>query len=96
MGLAIKETETENLFEILSNKSSVGLYIVQDRRFCYTNPAFQSITGYTQDELLGRYSLELVIPEDRDMVNKNATNMLKGKLTLPYQFRVICKDGSVV
>jgi PAS domain S-box-containing protein len=94
MRLATKETETENLFETLANKSPVGLYIVQDGKFCYTNPTFQSTTGYTEDELLGRDSLELVVPEDRERVRENAIKMLKGKLTLPYQFRVTNKNDS--
>jgi PAS domain S-box-containing protein len=95
MRLATKETETENLFETLANKSPVGLYIVQDGKFCYTNPTFQSTTGYTEDELLGRDSLELVVPEDRERVRENAIKMLKGELTLPYQFRVTHKNGSI-
>jgi PAS domain S-box-containing protein len=95
MRLAVKETETENLFETLANKSPVGLYIVQDGRFCYTNSTFQSTTGYTEDELVGRDALDLVVPEDRERVRENAIKMLKGELTSPYQFRVTHKNGSI-
>jgi len=95
MRLAVKETETEDLFETLANKSPVGLCIIQDGKFCYTNPTFQHNTGYREDELLGRDSLELIVPEDRKMVRENAIKMLKGELTSPDQFRVIHKDGSI-
>jgi len=95
MRLAVKETETKNLLETLANKSPVGLYIVQDGRFCYTNPTFQSTTGYTEDELVGIDALDFVVPEDRERVRENAIKMLKGGLTLPYQFRVTHKDGSI-
>jgi len=95
MRLAVKETETENLFATLANKSPVGLYIVQDGKFCYTNPTFQSNTGYREDELLGRNALELAVPEDRKLVRENAVKMLKGELTSPYQFRVTHKNGSI-
>jgi PAS domain S-box-containing protein len=95
MRAAVKEIETENLFEILANKSPMGLYIVQDGVFRYTNPTFQNTTGYRADELLGRDSLELIVPEDREMVRDNTIKMLKGKLTLPYQFRVTHKNGSI-
>ena len=95
MRLATKGTETENLFEILANKSPVGLCIVQDGRFCYTNPTFQNITGYREDELLGRDSLELIVPEDKERVRENTTKMLKGERILPYQFRVTHKNGSI-
>ncbi|MFW6105631.1 MAG: PAS domain S-box protein [Chloroflexota bacterium] len=96
MRLAAEVTETENLFETLANKSPVGLYIVQDGRFCYTNSTFQTATGYKEDELLGRDSLELVVPEDRERVRENAIKILKGEPASPYQFRVISKDGSIV
>jgi PAS domain S-box-containing protein len=95
MRLAVKETETEDLFAILANKSPVGLYIVQDGKFCYTNPTFQSTTGYTEDELLGMDALELVVLEDRERVRENAIKMLKGDIASPYQFRVIHKTGSI-
>ena len=95
MRLATKKTETENLFETLANKSPVGLCIVQDGRFCYTSPAFQSITGYGEDELLGRDSLELIFPEDKERVRENTMKLLKGERISPYQFRVTHKNGSV-
>jgi PAS domain S-box-containing protein len=95
MRLAAEVAEKEDLLETLANKSPVGLYIIQDGRFCYTNPTFQSITGYTEDELVGRDALYFVIPEDRERVRENAIKMLKGGLTLPYQFRVTHKSGSI-
>jgi len=95
MRLAVEGTETENLFATLANESPVGICIIQDGKFCYTNPTFQSNTGYGEDELLGRDSLELVVPEDRQMARENAIKMLKGELTLPHQFRVMHKDGGI-
>jgi PAS domain S-box-containing protein len=95
MRAAAQGIETENLFEILANKSPVGLYIIQDGEFRYTNPTFQNTTGYSEDELLGRDSLELIVPEDKEMVRDNAIKMLKGELTIPYQFRVTHKNGSI-
>jgi PAS domain S-box-containing protein len=64
--------ETGDLCEVLGDKSPVGVYIVQDEKFCCVNPCFQSFTGYREDELLGRDCLGLVIPEDRNMVRENA------------------------
>ncbi|MFP3879458.1 MAG: PAS domain S-box protein [Dehalococcoidia bacterium] len=87
--------QAEILFEILADKSPIGVYIVQKGKFCYTNPAFQSCTGYSENELVGRDSLELVFPEDRDMVRENAIRMLRGELASGYQFRVIHRMGSI-
>jgi len=95
MRLATEVAETEKLFETLANRSPVGICIIQDGKFCYINPAFQSSTGYSENELVGRDSLEIVFPEDREQVRENAIKMLKGKFNLPYQFRVVHKDGSI-
>jgi len=95
MSSTVELTKTETLFETLANKSPVGVYIVQDGRFCYVNPSFERCTGYKEDELLDWDSLELVLLEDREMVRENAIKMLKGELNSPYQFRVIHKTGSI-
>ncbi|MFB0521772.1 MAG: PAS domain S-box protein, partial [Desulfatiglandales bacterium] len=95
MRLATKATEAENLFAILAQDSPVGICIIQDGEFCYTNPTFQHNTGYREDELLGRDSLELIVPEDREMARENAIKMLKGEITSPHEFRVMHKDGSI-
>jgi PAS domain S-box-containing protein len=57
--------------------------------------AFQNCIGYGENELMGMDSLELVHPEDREMVRENAVKMLKEELTSAYQFRVIHKTGSI-
>jgi PAS domain S-box-containing protein len=77
MRLATKGTETENLFEILANKSPVGLCIVQDGRFCYINSYFSATTGFTLDELVGNDSFVIVFPEDREAVRGNTANPIR-------------------
>jgi two-component system NtrC family sensor kinase len=95
MKSTIERTDIEELLRILGEESPVGICIIQDGRFCYANPSFPLITGYAADELVGKDCLEIVVPEDKTMVRENAVEMLKGKLTTPYEFRVICKDGSI-
>jgi PAS domain S-box-containing protein len=86
----------KELFRTLSQSSPVAIAIVQDRKFIYVNPRFQKITGYSENELLGANPLNLVHPEDRDNVRETATLMLKGKLSLPYEYRLINKAGETV
>jgi PAS domain S-box-containing protein len=85
--------QMEKLFKTVTNSSPVGIYIIQDGKFQMVNPQFQKLTGYTEEELLGKDSLDLILAEDRDMVRKNAVKMLKGERTSPYQFRVVNKAG---
>jgi two-component system NtrC family sensor kinase len=86
----------DELFQTLSEELPVGVCIMQDGKFCYVNSTFPIAIGYTVDELVGKDSLEIVVPEDREMVKENTMKMLKGELRSPYQFRVTCKGGSIV
>ena len=91
----VKRTDEEEVLKILSEQAPVGVCIMQDGKFCYVNSNFPLAIGYTADELMGKDPLELIVPEDREMVKENEIKMLKGKLIPPYQFRVIHKDGSI-
>jgi two-component system NtrC family sensor kinase len=87
--------EAEDMFQSLATNSPVGIYILHDSKFVYTNARFQNNTGYTENELYGMDSMTLVLPEDRDKVRENAIQMLKGKYIPSYEFRLIHKDGSI-
>ena len=92
----VKCTSDDELFKTLSDESPVGICIMQDGKLCYVNSTVLIALGYTGDELVGKHSLEIVAPEDKEKVKENTIKMLKGELSSPYQFRVIHKDGSVV
>ncbi len=96
MKSTVERTNEEEVLKILSEQAPVGVCIMQDGKFCYVNSYFSIVTGYAADELVGKDSFVLVAPEDREMVMENAIKMLKGELTSPYQFRVICKDGNII
>ncbi|NJL58842.1 MAG: PAS domain S-box protein [Desulfobacteraceae bacterium] len=87
--------ETEEFLTSFMN-SPIGIYIVTANRFSFTNPRFQQITGMSQEELSGMSPSELVVPEDRDRVRKNAIEMLKGISNDPYQYRVKNKHGDML
>lgn len=92
---AAKASDDDQLIRALSEEMPVGVSIMQDGRFCYVNTAFPMAIGYTVEELIGKDTLELVHPEDRETVKKNTISMLKGELLSPYQFRITCKDGTI-
>jgi PAS domain S-box-containing protein len=96
LGITMNITEykqAEQLYHTLADSSPVGVYILQDGKFVFTNPAFQEATGFTDDDLLGREAPWIVHPEDRQRVMKNAIEMVKGKRFQPYEFRFITKSG---
>lgn len=85
----------EERFEDLSYRSPMGVYIVQDGRYLYTNPQLQSFLGYSEEELLGTDPLKYVHLDDRDIFRENVTRMLAAELIQPYEYRIINKAGSV-
>jgi diguanylate cyclase (GGDEF)-like protein/PAS domain S-box-containing protein len=88
--------KSEELYRILTEKSFAGVYVVQDGRFCFFNSNAASYTGYTPEELIGKESMSLVHPEDRERLKKDGITMLRGERALPYEFRVITKDGRTI
>ena len=85
--------ETEELYRNLADSSPVGLYLLVQGKFHFLNAQFERSTGYRADELIGQDALFMVHPEDRERVRRDATEMLRGKRTTPYEFRTITKDG---
>jgi two-component system NtrC family sensor kinase len=92
----VERTNEEDIIQILVEQAPVAVSIVQDGKFCYVNSYFSVATGYAEDELIERDSFEIVVPEDRRMVRESTIRMLKEELLTPYQFRVICKDSSII
>ena len=91
-----KFDEPAELAQALLRCAGTGVYIVQDGRFRYVNPLFLELTGYSEPELLGKYSLDLVHPEDRETVRKKAIDSLKGGGSLPYEYRFVKKSGEII
>jgi PAS domain S-box-containing protein len=83
----------EKFFQRLFLNSPIGIFIVQDGKFCFVNREFNKISGYFENELLGTDPLAIVLHEDVDTVRKNAVEMLKGKRTAPYIYRIIDRTG---
>jgi PAS domain S-box-containing protein len=87
--------ESNELFQTLFYSSPIGIYIVQDGRFRIVGHQFAQITDYNEDELIGTPALDIVLPEDRNLVEENSTKMLKGERSLGYEFRILTKRAVV-
>ena len=85
----------DELFRTVATNSPVGVYVIQKGKFVYTNKHFQEYTGYSEEELLGMTSLNLVLSEDRNMVRINTLKMLKKELVMPFEFRTLHKSGEI-
>ena len=90
-----QKKQAEEELEHSRNSALIGSYILQGGRFKYVNPEFCRITGYSQEELIGMPSMDLVHVDYRDHVKEMARLMLSGQSTTPYEFRVVDGSGRV-
>jgi PAS domain S-box-containing protein len=91
----IRLGKVSELTDGMVDSAPVGIYMVMEGKFVYVNPVFEETTGYTSEELIGRYSLDLVHPEDRARVRKEAIARLKGGKTSSYEYRSVEKNGEL-
>jgi PAS domain S-box-containing protein len=80
-------------FQVLVNSAPMGIFILLDGNFKMVNPGFEKICGYSEEELIGTDSLQLVSPDFREEVRQNTIRMLKGESHLPFEFPIITKSG---
>jgi two-component system cell cycle sensor histidine kinase/response regulator CckA len=88
--------ESEERFRTLTEKSLVGVYIIQDGLFRYVNPAFAEKSGYAPEEIIDRLGpVDFLTPEDRDRVLDSIRCRTLGEIEFSHhEFHTRCKDGS--
>ncbi len=89
--------ESECMFRDLVEKAVVGVYVIQDGRLSYVNPAVADMFGYDVSELSGKHAKLPVFAEDWPTVEENLRKRLAGEVdTINYPFRGVRKDGTVI
>lgn len=75
-----------------------GIYIIQDGKLQYANPAVARIFGYEIDELIGaEIPGDMAHPDDKDKVTEFIRRRIEGEAeSLQYSFRAVRKDGRVI
>jgi len=73
-----------------------GVYVIQDGKFIYVNPALARIFGYSREELEGGIGpADLTHPADRAKVAEFIRRRVEGEIeSVHYTFRGLRKDGS--
>jgi len=65
-----------------------------DGYFKRINPAWQTVLGYDDEELLGQPFLSFVHPDDAETTLAEWTTLAAGAATLGFENRYRCKDGT--
>jgi len=92
---SLRESETK--FRGLVSQSLVGIAIIEEGMFSYTNPKFDSIFGYRAEEIRALGPLDVTVEEDRPLVAEQIRRRLSGDVEgVAYVFRGLRRDGTVV
>ena len=89
-----KVREGEKLFQSLTENSFAAAFVVQNGKFRYINTSAVAYAGYTAEDLIGKDSDIIVHPDDRAMVKEKAREMLQGRDSAPFGFRMVTKKGA--
>jgi PAS domain S-box-containing protein len=90
-----KVREGEKLFQSLTENSFAAAFVVQNGKFRYINTSAVAYAGYTAEDLIGKDSDIIVHPDDRAMVKEKAREMLQGRDSAPFGFRMVTKKGTI-
>ena len=85
------EQERERFFNL-----SLDLLTILDAggHLTQTNPAWESLLGWTADELQGKPVWDLIDPDDHGRALKNHERILSGDSLTEIEYRCLCKDGT--
>jgi len=86
--------ESEEKYRLLIENANDAIFIAQDGIVKFPNPRTLETVGYSAEELAKIPFINLIHPEDRDMVIDRHIRRLEGEdLPSTYSFRVINKEG---
>jgi len=98
--LKLKEEirKREELFRGLAENSLVGVYIFDEKKFLYVNPAFCEIFKCKREDVIWKKGpLEFTHPEDRETVAENIRKRMSGEMeSAHYIFRGLRCDGKSI
>ena len=91
--LIATQERVENIFDSLED--AVWSFDLPDKRLSYVNPSFERIFGRPRDDFFANHQLwlEVIHPQDRDLVEEAHQSSPKEKIDLEY--RIIHPDGSI-
>ncbi len=90
----LKESE-EKFRSITALSPDIISIITEEGTLAYNSPAALQIHGYTEEEMRGRNTFELIHPEDQPQVNNAfATLLANPECSVTTQYRYLHKDGS--
>jgi len=87
--------ESDENYRLILENAQEAIIIAQDLHLVMVNPAAVRLTGFTAEHLMAGSFLDLMHPDDRDLVIDRQQRRQRGEeVPVRYSFRVVCLDGS--
>ena len=85
---------SEEKYQLLVNNANEGIMVCQDLMIKFVNPRAAEITGYAPEELILKPLLELVHPDDHEIVRERTAKRLRGEFVKPINiYKGLKKNG---
>jgi PAS domain S-box-containing protein len=79
--------ESESRYRILVDNIQDGLAIISEHKLRFVNASFAHIIGRSADDLIGLDFLDLIAPEDRDIIDERY-RLRQGGLAVPDEYTI--------
>ena len=91
---ALRESDRK-LRLIAENTTDVIYAYDMDRRLFYVNPALETLTGYSVEELQERDFINWLHPDDEARIARLWGELFEGRNPFEEEFRIVTRDGQV-
>ncbi len=86
--------ESEEKYRLVIENANDAIFIAQDETLKFVNPKTEIMIGYSAEELAEMPFMNIIHPEDRDMVFNRYLKRIEGKEPPNlYSFRILSKSG---
>src|SRR5260370_20518949 len=87
----------ERYRQLVENANDIIYRCDAHGKFTYVNPTVRKILGYSEEDLIGKHFLELIVPDHRESAeNFYRVQFETKKPNTYYEFPVIAKNGDIV
>lgn len=89
--------EQEALYRLLADHvSDLIVRYTPEGQFTYISPSMERMLGYAPDELLGRHTYDVIVPEDVDQLHEAFRQGMKTGRAFSVQYRARRKNDEIV
>ncbi len=80
---------SESKYRLVVDNSLEGIFVVQNGKFVYANPAINKISGYTYKQIEKLDFIDFVFRDDQAKIIGNNIKRMKGENIPSYDFRIV-------